>query len=361
MAKGRSHPTASQHKRCVTRWVRFFAVALLLAVLLPACTSEEEPAEYVIAIARDVLKGRNILGVERIDTDSDGEKEWLTFYRFDQIADDRGPVAALVYDVVMDPAIQLPVVYPYKLRTPNENYLAQGKPKVKLVDIIPESAGVPRQEVVFYTDTDLAFFRLTRDPGPPPGDDPSLYRCIGFFRSPHGVYFNDDTFEVTVISRTGYERSDLVQKYFYKPEGDGYFITNTANLVAPYAAAIDFPGAIPSDILETPYPEKIVLAFYRTLGTVGLPHKLIDYLTAQAATEFQQGKLKYGSPFPLDKIERAVVKELSYYPTQDGTQSTVVTVRVQFRSTDDQLSDSIEVRWTMVREDGRWKMDYPQL
>lgn len=316
---------------------------------------------HTIAIARDVLPGRNILGVERIDADSDGVEEWLTFYRFDQIADDRGPVAALVYDVVLDPAIQLPVVYPYKLRTPNENYLAQGKPKVKLVDMISESSAIPRKELVFYTDNDLAFFRLTRSSGPPPHDDPPLYHCIGFFRSPHGVHFNEDTFQVTVISRAGYERSDLVQKYYYRPEADGYFITNTNTLVSPYAAAIDFPGAIPSDILDTPYPEKIVLAFYRTFGRVGLPHKLTDYLTAQAATEFQQGNLKYGSPFPLDQIKFAVVKGLSYYPTQDDTPSTVVTVQGQFRSTDDQLGPVTEVRWTMVRADGRWKMDHPQL
>ncbi len=361
MAKAIDHPSASRHWSCVTRWIRCFAVVLVLAALLSACAPTEEPPDYAIAIARDVLPGRNILGVERIDADSDGMQEWLTFYRFDQIEDDRGPVAALIYDVVLDPTIQLPVVYPYKLRTPNENYLAQGKPKVKLVDIISESAGVPRKELVFYTNTDLAFFRLTRESGPPPHDDPPLYHCIGFFRSPHGVYFNEDTFEVTVTSRAGYERSDLVQKYFYMPEADGYFIAGTNTLVAPFSAAIDFPGAIPSDIMDTPYPEKIVLAFYRTFGRVDLPHKLSDYLTAQAATEFQQGSLKYGSPFPLDQIKFAVVKTLSYYPTQDDTPSTVVSVQVQFRSTDDQLGPITEVRWTMLRVDGRWKMDYPQL
>ncbi len=361
MAKGTGHPIASRDLYNVTRWVRAFTVVLLLAALLPACAADEEPPEQAIAIARDVLPGRNILGVERIDADSDGMQEWLTFYRFDQIEDDRGPVAALVYDVVLDPAIQLPVVYPYKLRTPNENPLAQGKPKVKLVDVISESTGVPRKELVFYTDTDLTFFRLTRDPGPPPHDDPPLYRCFGFFRSPYGVYFNEETFQVTVTSRAGYERSDLVQKYYYMPQADGYFITDTNTLVSPFAAAIDFPGAIPTDILDTPYPEKIVLAFYRTFGRVDLPHKLSDYLTAQAATEFQQGNLSYGSPFPLEQIKFAVVKALSYYPTQGDTPSTVVSVQVQFRSTDDQLGPVTEVRWTMLRVDGRWKMDYPQL
>jgi hypothetical protein len=35
-------------------------------------------------------------------------------------------------------------------------------------------------------------------------------------------------------------------------------------------------------------------------------------------------------------------------------------VQVQFRSTDEQLGPITEVRWTLVRADGRWKLDYPQ-
>lgn len=361
MVRRRNLRKTGRQQHCVFRLARLVAVMLLLTVLLPACTVEEGPPEYVIAISRDVLHGKNILGVQRLDTDSDGVDEWLTFYRFDQV-NDRGPVAALIYDVVFDPAIQLPVVYPYKLRAPYENYLAQDKPEVTLVDLVPEPGGVPRKELVFCTKTktDLAFFRLTRDPGPPPTDNPPLYRCIGFFRSPDGVHFDENTLEVSVTSRTGYERSDLVRKHFYRPEADGYFITGTNTLVSPFAAIIDFPAGIPTDILDTPYAEKIVLAFYRTFGKTDPQPKHVDYLSTQAAAEFQEGKLKYGSPFPLNEIKWAVVKELSYYPTQDDTQSTIVTVKVQFRSTSDELSSLTEVRWTMIRVAGRWKMDYPQ-
>jgi hypothetical protein len=319
------------------------------------------PPEEVIALGRDVLVGKSILGVERVDTDSDGVKEWLAFYRFDQV-EDRGPVAALVYDVVFDAATQLPIVYPYKLRTPDQSYLAQAKPNVSLVDLVPEPGAIPRKELSFHTKskTDLVFFRLTRDPGPPPTDNPPLYRCIGFFRSPDGVAFDQDTLQVTVTSRAGLERSDLVRRYFYRPEADGYFITGTHTLVSPFAAAVDFPAGIPEDILDTPYAEKIVLAFYRTFGKTDPQPKHTDYLSSQAVTEFQASRLRYGSPFPISNIKFAVVKELSYYPTQDGTQATIVLAKVQFRSTGEELSTLTEVRWAMTRVDGRWKMDYPQ-
>jgi hypothetical protein len=362
MVRKQSPYSSARRPSGVFSLARLAALGALIAGLLTGCGEQPVgPSEEVIALDRDVLPGRNILGVERADTDSDGTDEWLVFYRFDQV-EDRGPVAALVYDVVFDPEIQLPVVYPYKLRTPNENYLAHDKPEVTLVDLVQEPDGVPRKELVFHTEpeTDLIFFRLARDPGPPPTDNPPLYQCIGFFRSPDGVQFDEDTLQVTVTSRSGLERSDLVRRHFYRPEADGYFITGTNTLVSPFAAAIDFPAGIPTDILDTPYAEKIVLAFYRTFGKTNPEPSFVDYLSPQAAKEFQEGRLNYGSPFPFSAIRFAVVKELSYYPTQDGTQATIVMVKVQFRSTSDQLGALMELRWTMTRVDGRWKMDYPQ-
>jgi hypothetical protein len=281
----------------------------------------------------------------------------VVFYRFDQVGG-QGPVAALIYDVVDDPASQLPIVYPYKLRTPNENYLAQGQPELNLVDLLPEAGGTARKELLFKTSKELIFFRLNRDFPNQPADNPPMYRCVGFFRSEGGVSFDAGTQEVAVTSLSGYERSQLVTKHFYRPEADGYFITGTTTLVSPYASAIDFPQGMPSDILDTPYPEKIVLAFYKTIGQDNT--KLAEYLTPQAAKELQEGKLKFGSPWALEKIKFAVVQELGYYPTQDNSQSTLVTVQVFFRSTADEKSSLVPVRWTMVRVQNRWKMDFPQ-
>jgi hypothetical protein len=247
------------------------------------------------------------------------------------------------------------------LRTPDQSYLAQRKPTVSLVDLPPEAGGHLRQELVLSTPNDLAFFRLTRDPTPTPSDNPPLYQCVGFFRSPDGVSFDPATLEVGVTSRAGYERSQLVLRHYYRPVGDGYFVAGTTTLVPPFTAGIDFAAGIPSDVLDTPYPEKIVLAFYKTLGRETPQPAPVECLSAQAQVEWQQGRLAFGSPFPQDQVKFAVVKELSYYPTAEGAQSTVVTVRVQFRSTSDADSAVVDVRWTVIREDGRWKMDFPQL
>jgi len=345
--------------KSVSKLACIIILAILLTVVLTSCANNtSEQPQKTIDLATDVLD-LDVLDVQRVDTDSDGELEWLVFYRFDQIGK-TGPVAALIYDVVHRTPPQLPVIYPYKLRIPDENYLAQGVPKVSLVDILPESGNMIRKELVFTTSVEAVFFRLNPDPASQLTDDPPMYHCIGFFRSDGGVSFNAETLEVRVTNRTGLERSQLVARRYYKPVADGYFITGTTTLVSPFVSKIDFPEGIPSTILDTPYPEKIVLAFYQTLGQENANPGVTDYLSAQAAQEFKAGRLRYGSPYPYTQLKRAIVKELSYYPTQEDSTSANVIAKIVFYSTTGAKSPLIEVRWTLVRVQSRWKLDYPQ-
>ncbi len=361
MVRRSNHRKRDLQQSTVFKLARIAILLALAAILLTACSSPlpEEPQEKMISLTKDMLTRKKVVNVVRRDTDSDGDEEWVVFYRFDEV-EGRGPVAALIYDVVLDPASQLPIAYPYKLRTPHQNYLAQVQPEVVLVDLVSESGSTERKELLFKTANELVFFRLNRAPGGPPTDDPPLYRCIGFFRSDGGVSFDPETLRVTVTSRAGFERSQLVTRHYYEPEADGYFITNTTTLVSPFVSAVDFPEGIPSDILDTPYPEKIVLAFYKTFGKEDAKPAILEYLSAQAAKEFMAGTLRYGSPFPLGELKFAVVKELSYYPTEDASQSAVVIVKVVFHKATGEKSPLTEVRWTLVRVQNQWKMDYPQ-
>jgi hypothetical protein len=332
-------------------------------LLTVGCTAEPVgPAEDVVSLPRDLLTGRSIVNVQRLDTDSDGVREWLAFYRFDQIGE-QGPVAALIYDVVFDPGAQLPILYPFKLRTPNQSYLAQAEPGALMLELLPGRAVAGSKELVFLTPNELVVFQLSRDPSGPPSDSPALYRCAGFFRSAEGVDFNPESREVTVSSRSGYERSQLVVKFIYLPSGDSYFVPGTTDLLAPVDSAIDFPAGIPDDILNTPYPEKIVLAFFKTLGQSGATPSPADFLTDRAALELAANTLRLGSPYAYNQITSAVVKEISYYPTQDDTQATQVLVKVVYHTTvngQDMASPVVPLSWSLVRSQGRWRMDQPQ-
>lgn len=69
------------------------------------------------------------------DTDDDGKKEWVVFYRFD-LADGRSPYASVVYDYDRgDP----PVLFPYRLTPPDRNYLSEGEITLDLQDVISVS------------------------------------------------------------------------------------------------------------------------------------------------------------------------------------------------------------------------------
>lgn len=370
MMQSASH--RNQPLRTILTIARLACCAIFsLALILTACGTTPTPTPPAKTIsfsedifARGLLPGKTYLDIKREDTDSDGQLEWVVFYRFDQV-DEGGPVAALIYDIVVDPESQLPIAYPYKLRTPDQNYLSKDIPQLSLVDIVSGSGSNDnRKELVFRTDTELVFFRVTRDPTGPPVDNPPLYRCIGFFRSDGGVSFNPETLQVTVTSRAGYERSQLVTRREYKPgtalEADGYFLTNTTTLVAPFESRVDFPEGIPAAILDTPYPEKIVLAFYQTLGKPDAKPTIYEYLSTQAATELAQGKLRYGAALHHDQIQRAIVQELRYYPTQEDSKTALVTVQVIFQPKTGQPSQPIEVSWRLIRVENRWKMDYAE-
>jgi hypothetical protein len=342
------------------------ALCLLALVALTACSgsrSEPETPAETLNFEQDIPLplGKPVLAVQRVDTDSDKKLEWVLFYRFDQVGTG-GPVAALVYDVVNDPTSQLPMVYPYKLRTPNQDYLAEDVPHVGLYNILTESTGTPRNELVFTTTHEVVVFRLTRDPDVFAADNSPLYRCVGFFRS-DAVAFDPKTFEVTVTSNAGFERSQLVTRSYYDPASsdqfDGYFVATTTSLVPPKESQVDFSeGRIPDAILDTPYPEKIVLAFYQTLGETKPTIDILYYLSSPAADAFKQGTLRYGSPVATDQLDRAIVTELSYVPSQDTDTVAHVTAWVVFHTKSKQKSNPIEVHWRLVRVDNRWKMDY---
>jgi hypothetical protein len=332
---------------------------LLLVILLTGCSEPTVVPSNTINLATDVLTGTQVLDVQRIDADSDGEAEWLAFYQYDQVGG-RGPIAAVIYDVVRNGTF--PVIYPYRLRTPNETYLALTSPKAKLVDVVDEPNGIQRKELMIYTETEMAFYSLNSEAWGKTADDPALYRCVGFFHSDTEVSFDPETRLATVVSQAGYERSQLVTRHYYRPEADGFFITGTYTLVPPAASRIEFPSGIPDTILDTPYPEKIVLAFYQTFGKTNPKPTIDQYLTSQAAQQFAQGNLWYGLPsnMGLAQLKNVAVKELSYYPTQESSTSTVVIVKVVFNTISGEQSPLTTVLWTLTRSGTQWKMQASQ-
>lgn len=342
------------------------ALCFLVLAGLTACVrrsgTDEPPKTLDFETDIPLPLNKPVVHVQRSDTDSDKSLEWVLFYRFDQVTAG-GPIAALIYDVVNAPISQVPIVYPYRLRTPDQDYLAEDIPYLGLHNVLTEPAGaIPRNELVFTTTHEVAVFRLTRDPEVYAADDSPLYRCIGFFRG-DAVAFDPKTFVVTVTSNAGFERSQLVTRSYYRPASsdqlDGYFIATTSTLMPPEESEVDFnEGQIPQGILDTPYPEKIALAFYQTLGEPKPDIDVLYYLTSRAAEAFKKGTLEYGSPVAIDQLDRAIVTALDYRPTQEGDVIGFVAVRVVFYLKSKAPSVTKDVNCQLIRVENRWKIDY---
>ncbi len=119
--------------------------------------------------------------VENVDTDGDGQKEWVVLYRFD-LTDGRSPYAGAIYDYDRgDP----PVIFPYRLVPPDRDYLSDSAISLKLDNLVTVGEVNPVTEV-FVTgttgsiNTDLDIFRYVPNsmPWEPPHDEPRLYQVI---------------------------------------------------------------------------------------------------------------------------------------------------------------------------------------
>jgi hypothetical protein len=315
--------------------------------------------------------------VDNVDTDGDGQKEWVVFYRFD-LTDGRSPYAGAIYDYDRgDP----PVLFPYRLVPPDRDYLSESAVSLKQEDLVKLGETKPTPEV-FVTgnaggiDTDLTIFRHFQNslPWEFPRDEPRRYQVIGSFRGDGGVKYDANSKTVTVLNRAGYDRSQIaVQTTYNLDEARGTFMSSAdpKQLGAPASSQVVFAFGIPSDILDTPYPEKLVLGFYQTLAQKPSPTiRPEDFLTGQALIEYGRGNLLYfGFADVSGDVTQVKVTQLSYAPQTEafdasasvlGQQPRLLTVNVKFEA---QKGASIAetpqpIKWVTTLVNGKWKIDH---
>jgi hypothetical protein len=315
--------------------------------------------------------------VENVDTDGDGQKEWVVLYRFD-LTGGRSPYAGAIYDSDRgDP----PVIFPYRLVPPDRDYLSDNAISLQLNDLVKLGETKPVPEV-FITgnaggiNTDLTIFRYVPNslPWEFPRDEPRRYQVIGSFRGDGGVRYNAAGKTVTVLNRGGYDRSQLaVQNVYRLDEARGTFMSaaDPKELGAPASSQVVFAFGMPSDILETPYPEKLVLGFYKALAQKqSSTIKPEDFLTGQALIEYSRGNLLYfGFPDVSGDVTQVRVTQLSYSPQTEAFDASVtvlgkeprfLTVSIGFES---QVGASVAqtprpIEWVTTLVDGKWKIDH---
>ena len=294
------------------------------------------PKPFSLVMARPAIDfsqfmpdDQNVRMIRQEDTDGDGKKEWVVLYQFDLGDGTRYPFAGAVYDYDRgDP----PVVFPYRLLPPERNYLSEENINLEFRDIISTGEETqPAPEIFIYGNsggltTNLTIFRHVPNslPWEYPRDEPRRYQPIGYFRGDGGVHYNDDSKKVTVMSRV-YDRSQLAVQAVYAldTKRDTYMSpANPSELSAPVSSRVTFAFGMPGDILDSPYPEKIVLGFYENLMSTTQEISPAQFLTGEAMIVYNQipqdrSKWSYfgiDGVTAKDRIADLKVTELKYSP-----------------------------------------------
>jgi hypothetical protein len=190
--------------------------------------------------------------------------------------------------------------------------------------------------------------------------------------------------QITVVDRRwddryATDRSQLARVNVYHPDSrlGGYLDENQA-LVPPTSTCIDFAYGMPTDVADSPYPEKIVMAFQKVFMVD--PDYGRNLLTpyARAARQNQ------APSNPWNSFNKAVtdvcVQIVSYGPSaetdaeitafdnaaevkiQTAIQAQVETLAV-YQVAGQTYPQEIKATWTLIREEqeqgqqGRWRID----
>ena len=205
----------------------------------------QQLVSFEAAVPARLENNLEVQAINRVDTDGDGFKEWVVFYKFD-LHDEVSPVKGAIYDSDRG---NPPVLFPYALRPPDRDYLSESGVKLELAQVtenMNDLNGQDLEELLIWGDNKtLTIFRFNEnsEAWDFPRDAPPRYAPIGFFRGSGGVSFNEDTKLVTVQDRDGFERSQLAVRSVYALN----LATNTyldtfdlTKLAAPVVSTIDF-------------------------------------------------------------------------------------------------------------------------
>jgi hypothetical protein len=283
--------------------------------------------------------------VPRLDTNGDGELEWVILYSFDVPGNQTfTPIRCAIYHAVRREP-RWPIIYPYHLQAPGWTYLGEGAGRVSvhvddvLTDIepddeYPEGTYFAPDEVIVEAKspagqtTRVSIFQWRNTvvppeyrsridpqehivlPSEPPGFNSQWYQCVGLFEGTVDVQVQPN--RVTVRDRIN-DRSQLALVKTYEPSAaSGGYLYGGRDLVEPISSCIDFAFGLPEDVAQSPYPEKIVMAFHRQYIEQPVEYGSA-FLTEHAKTRrANDPEWNLFTPSRAPVIERVCVKSLRY-------------------------------------------------
>ncbi len=282
----------------------------------------------------------------RFDTNHDGNQEWVVLYRFDLPAETEqsgSPIAGVVYQ--LDDSSS-PVLTPYELRPSGGDYLCECECVAAMENVL---SGLPDSELVVRDRCNGEITRLTIFYWEP---NEKEYLPKGHFS---GSRIKVELNNVTVDQRLSH-RAQLALRLIYHPDDNGtyYGSFDQGILAMPEKYELVCYQAEPKDVVLSPYPEKVVLAFYRHYTD---DEQISEYFTEKGWEQLEQCAAgRCGCTSARSEIIHVRVTDLRLGEDTSSDQATF-DLNVICERRNGAPDDETAIRWYLVRQDGRWKLD----
>jgi hypothetical protein len=290
----------------------------------------------------------------RLDTNHDNRNEWVVLYRFDLLnegGETTGPISAAVYQLDGN---KPPSIVAHQLQPQGRDYLCECECKPTLENIL---SGWDGDELVFYDQCGDQISRLTIFHW---DENDAKYVTMGHFC---GTCIEVALDEVTVREPMQ-DRAQLSECKTYRAWDNRTYYQPGSNgvQVVPEREEIIFSKGEPEDVLRSPYPEKVVLAFYQNYGDdekapMYFAEKVRDHLGQCDAGEC-------GCIAPRHEISRVRVTYLQPETDSQAQGADIARATVGVRVICEPRNRSPEgerfVRWHLVREEDRWQLERPE-
>ena len=289
----------------------------------------------------------------RLDTNRDGEKEWLVFYQFD-VPEGRAKASSPISAVIYQPDDNYPPnLIAHNLRIPNGDFLCESNCTVEMKNVL---SGLEGDELVISDSNGRQMTRLSIFYW---NEEDREYLAQGHFCS---ECIEVDLDEVTVREPLE-DRAQLTRCETYHAHDNRtyYQVSAPGTPVPSERKEIEFSCGEPEDLFCSPYPEKVVLGFYDHYDN---DEKAPEYFSEQVRDRIGQCDAgECGCVAPRHEITRVRVLTLTVETrnvakTADPNRATVGAWIVCERRIGGEERET-HIRWILIREDGRWQLQQP--
>ena len=340
---------------------KLLILAVLLCVSLACGSTGDNPAPRSAFTGNPCLCFEEVLPddwhyvrTDRLDTNNDGKKEWVVLYRFDISSEQDkrgGPMMAVVYQPDEN---RPPNIIAHRLSLPDDDYLCEGQCRVAMENVL---SGLEGDELVVRDYLGQQASGLTIFNWDEGG---RTYPARGHF---HGDCITVTLDEITVHKST-HDRAQLSTcETYHAWDNETYYQPGSAGALVPCEKMeLEFSSGEPEDPLCSPYPEKVVLAFYKHYDDDEKAPLYFDEKVRGRLGQCDAGEC--GCVAPRHEIAHVRVTYLqpeTYIEAKapDPDRATVV-VKVICEPRNAAPESERYIRWRLIREDVHWQLQRPE-